>query len=448
MSEKRASTNLMIDGDYRMRIIKFAIPVFIGNLFQQLYNTADSLIVGNYLGPNALAAVSSTGSLIYLLIGFFMGFSMGAGIVIARYIGARNNTRTSHAVHTAIAMGIAFSIIMTIIGVTMSPTFLRWMGTPEEVFVEATTYLRIYFGGVSALIMYNTFVGILQASGDSKHPLYYLVCSSLINVVLDIVFIGFFHMGVDGAALATVISEIISATLALIRLLKTDEIIKVEIKKIRFHFDVLSLIIRYGLPTALQASVIDLGNLLIQSYINSFGNLAMAGVGASSKIEGFSFLPVTAFSMALSTFISQNVGANKMDRVHKGINFGIIVSVICVEIVGVLYFLFADSFISLFNSNPTVIMYGAMRSKICSLFYFLMAFSHVASSIMRGIGKPTVPMFVMLFCWCAVRISVLLTIGKVYHNILLAFWIYPFTWFLSALAYTIYMRRLKKEGII
>ena len=214
MSDK-TNTNLMTEGDYRVKIIKFALPVFIGHLFQQLYNTADSFIVGNYLGPNALAAVSSVGPLVFLLVGFFMGFSMGASIIIARYIGAKNDKMTSRTVHTAIAMGLAFSVVLTVIGVTMSPTFLKWLGTPSEVMVEANTYLRIFFMGISSLIMYNTFVSILQASGDSKHPLYYLVCSSLINVVLDIVFIGYFDMGVDGAATATVISQSISALLAL-----------------------------------------------------------------------------------------------------------------------------------------------------------------------------------------------------------------------------------------
>ena len=447
MSDKN-NTNLMTEGDYRVKIIKFALPVFIGHLFQQLYNTADSFIVGNYIGPNALAAVSSVGPLVFLLVGFFMGFSMGASIIIARYIGAKNNKMTSRAVHTAIMMGIVFSALLTIIGVTMSPTLLKWLGTPEEVMVEANTYLRIFFMGISSLIMYNTFVSILQASGDSKHPLYYLVCSSLINVVLDILFIGYFNMGVDGAATATVISQSISALLALYKLLTTDEAIKVKLSKIRFHHDVLASIIRFGLPTALQASVIDLANLLLQSYIHSFGNLAMAGVGVSNKIEGFSFLPVTAFSMAMSTFISQNIGANKMDRVRKGINFGILASIISIEAIGLVYWLLAPQIISLFNSDPTVITYGATRARICSPFYFLMGFSHVASAIMRGVGKPNVPMVVMLFCWCAVRVISLFTIGRIYHFIELAFWLYPVTWFLSSLIYTIYMNHLKKEGVI
>lgn len=442
MSDSNTSRNLMIEGDYRLQIIKFAIPLFIGHLFQQLYNTADSLIVGNYLGPNALAAVSSTGSLIYLLIGFFMGFSIGAGIVIARYVGAKDKIQTSNSVHTTIAMGLSFSILMTIIGVTLSPYILIWLNTPTEVLGEATTYLRIYFSGSMTLIMYNTFVGILQASGDSKHPLYYLVISSIINIILDVLFIGIFHMGVEGAAIATVISQFVSASLALFRLLKTTEDIHVSLSKIRFHKKVFKMIIRYGLPTALQACVIDFANLLIQSYINTFGNLAMAGVGASNKVEGFSFLPVTAFSMAISTFISQNVGANKMDRVNSGIKFGILASIICIEAIGLIYYLLAPGIISLFNSDSVVINYGSTRARICSPFYFLMGFSHISSAIMRGIGKPNLPMFVMLFCWCAVRVFVLLTIGQVYHIIQLAFWIYPITWFLSAFVYAIYMKHL------
>ncbi|MBR2066754.1 MAG: MATE family efflux transporter [Solobacterium sp.] len=447
MTTKISQKNLMKVGDYRIKIITFALPIFIGHLFQQFSNTADSIIVGNLIGPNALAAVSSTGSLVYLLVGFFMGFSSGAGILVSRYIGARNEKRITEAVHTSIAVAIFFSVVMTIIGVGLSPTFLTWLGTPQEVFHDASLYLRIYFAGISALIFYNTFVSILQASGDSKHPLYYLVISSITNILLDILFISYFHMGVEGAALATVLSEILSALLALWRLTHTTEAIRIEFKKIHIHKMHLDTIIRYGLPTALQASVIDLGNLLVQSHINSFGNLAMAGVGAYQKIEGFSFLPVTSFSIALSTYVSQNIGAKRMDRVRKGISFGITSALIAVEIIGLTYFFFAPNLIQAFNSDPSVISFGVSRARICSLFYFLLAYSHVSSAVMRGLGKPSVPMFVMLFCWCFIRVSVLLTLGKIYHFIELAFWLYPITWALSSITYFIYMKKLKKNDV-
>ena len=439
--------NLMTEGSIAKKIILFAIPIFIGQLFQQLYNTVDSLIVGNLIGSSALAAVSATGTLIFLVVGFFFGFSMGAGIVIAREIGAQDRKQVSKAVHTAVAMGLFFSVVITVLGVTFSPFMLRLMGTPKEVLPEAVLYLRIYFSGCAGLIMYNTFVGILQASGDSQHPLMYLMISSVINVILDIVFIAVFHMGVDGAALATVISQCISMLLSLLKLLKTDGMIKIEIKKIRFHSSTLREIIHFGFPTAVQGSIIDLANILIQSYVNSFGKDAMAGVGAYSKLEGFAFLPVIAFSMAMSTYISQNLGAKRKDRVKKGIRFGLVSTMISIEIIGGLVFLLAPLLIKAFNADPEVIAFGVTRARITSLFFFLLGFSNVTSAIMRGLGKPTAPMLTMLICWCAVRVVVFMTVGKVYHEFLLTCWIYPITWAMSSAVYLVLFRRYKKQGL-
>ena len=305
---------LMTEGPIHQRVLRYAIPVFIGYLFQQLYNTADALIVGNLVGRNALAAVTSTGSIVYLAVGTFTGFSMGAGIVIARYIGAEDSEKTSQTVHTAVAMGLFFSVLFTALGVLFSPVILRAMGTPEDVFTDAALYLKIYFAGCTGLVMYNIFVGILQASGDSTHPLYYLITSSVINVVLDITLIGVFHMGVDGAAIATIVSQGIAALLVMIRLLRQSGDIRISFSKIGFHWRRLREIVLFGLPTAVQNTVIDFSNVLIQSYINSFSAAAMAGIGAYSKVEGFAFLPVTAFSMAMATFISQNIGAGRGGR--------------------------------------------------------------------------------------------------------------------------------------
>ena len=435
----------MTEGDYKKEIIYFAIPLFIGNLFQQMYNTADSLIVGNFLGPQALAAVSSVSSLVFLFTGFFMGFSTGAGVIISRAIGARDDERTRKAIHTTIALGILLSIIMTIVGVSMAPTILTWMGTPPDVFDLSCLYLRIYFGGFSGLIMYNMSTGILQAAGDSKHPLYYLIISSLINIVLDIAFIAVFHMGVDGAAIATVISEVFTAVLVIARLLRTPDPVRLHITKIRFDSETLKRITEYGLPTALQGSVIDISNILIQSYINSFGSLAMAGIGACTKAEGFIFLPVTAFSMAMTTYLSQNMGAGKYDRVKGGTRFGFLVSLTMIESMGALFFIFAAPIVALFNRDPQVIAYGAARARITGLFFMFVGYSHIASAVMRGLGRPMVPMVVMLTCWCAVRVTVLFTIGMVWHNIYLCYWIYPFTWLLSSAVFFLYLRSTEKK---
>ena len=351
----QATKYLMTEGSVKKKIILFAIPVFVGQLFQQLYNTADSLIVGRLIGNTALAAVTSVGSLVFLIVGFFMGFSMGSGVVIARDIGAGDEEAVSRGVHTTVAMGIVISIVMTVLGVFMTPVILGWMGTPEDVFPQAQLYLQIFFLGSTGLVFYNLFVGILRANGDSRHPLYYLIISSLLNIVLDVVFIHFFKMDVDGAALATVISQILSAVLVLIRLLRTKEWIRIIPKKIRFHKDKLLQIIHIGLPSALQASVIDLANMMIQSYINSFGSMAMAGIGASSKLEGFIFLPVNAFSMAMSTFVAQNLGAGKKDRMREGIRFGLLSAVVVVFAMGALNFIFSPQLVGLFNQEPEVI---------------------------------------------------------------------------------------------
>ena len=437
----------LTEGSIRRGIIGFAIPIFIGYLFQQLYNTADSLIVGNYLGENALAAVSSNAAFIYLFVGFFMGFATGAGVVIARHIGADDPHQTSLAVHTTVAMGLAFSVLVSVLGVAITPTMLRWMGTPPEVFTESAKYLCIYFAGSTGLVMYNMLVGILQASGDSRHPLIYLIASALVNVVLDVLFVAAFHMGVEGAAYATVISQFLSMFLAAARLMRLEGSIRVVPRRVRFDPDNLRYIVRNGLPTALQACVIDLSNLLIQSYINSFGNLAMAGIGASTKVEGFAFLPVTAFSMAVTTFVSQNMGARKYDRVRGGIRFGLLCTLVTIELLGVATFLFAPQIVGLFNRNPEVIRFGRGRTQVCALFYCLVGFSHVASAVMRGLGKPMTPMVIMLTCWCAVRILVLFTLGQAVHDIRLAFWIYPFTWALSSAVYAVLLKRIRVDRL-
>jgi len=440
-----AQPALMTEGDLRRRIITFAVPIFIGSLFQQLYNTADSLIVGNLVGSAALAAVSSTGSIVYLAVGFFMGFSMGAGIVIARHIGAGNHELTQRSVHTAVAAGLALSVIMTLASVLAADPILRATGTPDSVFRDASVYLHIYFLGISALVMYNTFVGILQAAGDSRHPLCYLIISSCVNIVLDLLMVGTLRMGVAGAAIATVISELLSAFLSLRRLMKIQGDIHVDLHQIRFDAEELRQIVRYGLPTAMQSCVIDLSNVLIQSYINSFGQAAMAGIGAYTKVEGFAFLPVTAFSMSMSTFVSQNRGAGRIPRMKEGIRFGLRSAVISIEIIGAVFFLFAPQLIRAFSSDPEVIAYGVGRARVVSLFFCLLGFSHVTSAVMRGVGKPVVPMAVMLTCWCAVRVAVLMTIGRMMHVIALTYWIYPFTWSLSSLVYLVYLRKIMRR---
>ena len=328
----------MTEGEIWKRITYFALPLMLGNLFQQMYNTADSLIVGNFLGSNALAAVSSSSSLIFMLIGLFSGLASGAGVIISRYFGAKNTELLQKAVHTAAAFGLIAGVLLTAAGVALTPQILIWMSTPPAVMTESISYLQVYFAGSIGFVMYNVFVGILQAVGDSRHPLYYLIASSLINIVLDIVFIRYFNSGVAGAALATIISQFISALLCFIQITRTTDIYRLQVKDVRIDRAILLQIFHLGLPAGIQNSIVAFANVVVQSNINTFGEMAMAGFGAYSKIEGFGFLPITSFTMALTTFVSQNLGARQYDRVKKGTRFGILTIVLLAELIGLLVF--------------------------------------------------------------------------------------------------------------
>ena len=436
------TTEPMTQGPIWKRITYFALPIFLGNLFQQMYNTADSLIVGNFLGKNALAAVSSTGSLIFMLIGFLSGIAIGAGVVISRYFGGNKLEEMSQAVHTTVAFGLVAGVVMTAVGVGLSPQILRWMDTPENVMYNSQLYLSIYFMGSLGSVMYNACVGIMQAVGDSRHPLYYLIVSSVVNVVLDLFFIAVLGMGVDGAAWATIIAQYVSAIMCLWRLLRVKDNYRVELRKIRFHWDMLKRVVRFGLPSGVQNSIIAIANVVVQSNINHFGDAAMAGVGAYSKIEGFGFLPITSFTMAMTTFVGQNLGAGQIERTKRGARFGTITSVILAELIGVAVFIFAPQLIAAFDTSPDVIAYGVDKARTSVLFYCLLAFSHAIASILRGAGKAVVPMLVMMTCWCIIRVSFLAIAVPLTGSIQMVYWVYPLTWFLSSVTFLWYYRRM------
>ena len=431
-------TKDMTTGGIYSQIITFALPIMLSQVFQQLYNTADSLIVGHYLGTDALAAVSSSGTLIFLLVSFFNGTAMGAGVVISRYFGANNKENVSKAIHTNILFGLVSGAILTIIGVLFTPTFLGWMKTDPDVRPEAIEYFRYYFYGALALVMYNICRGIMNAVGDSKRPLYYLIFSSVLNIILDILFVGFIGWGVWSAALATVISQMASVVLCFIYLCKKGNIFSVELKKLRFHGDMLVEIIKYGLPSGVQNSVIAFANVIVQTQINGFGKYATAAYGTHAKIEGFAFLPMMSFNMATTTFISQNLGAKQYDRAKKGARFGILSAVILAELVGILIYIFAPYLIGMFDSNATVIALGVQQARTASLFYFLLAFSHAVAAVCRGAGKVFVPMFVMLSIWCALRIAYIALVTHFWSDIGLIYWAYPLTWAISSVIYLIY----------
>ncbi len=431
----------MTSGTIWKRIVCFAFPILLGNLFQQLYNTVDSLIVGNYLGSNALAAVSSSGSLIFLLVGFLSGIATGAGVIIAKFFGAEDFNNLKNAVHTTVAMGVLAGILLTTAGVAFSPQILKWMGTPKAVMPQSVLYLEIYFGGSTGLVLYNTFVGILQAVGDSKHPLYYLIVSSVVNCLLDILFIGVLHTGVEGAAIATVISQFISAGLCLVLLLRTKEVYRLNIKEIKLHKSICRQILKIGFPSGMQNSIISFANLIVQANINSFGAMAMAGVGAYDKIEEFGFLPITSFTLALTTFVGQNLGAKEYERTKKGAHFGIIMTVLLAEVIGIIIFIFAPFFISAFDSTPEVVHFGVVKARTSTLFYCLLAFSHAIAAVLRGAGKAVVPMFVMLAFWCIIRVTFLAIAVPLTGSIFMVYIVYPMTWAMSSVTFLIYYKK-------
>lgn len=428
----------MTTGSIWKRMVSFAVPVFLGNLCQQLYNAVDSVIVGKFVGKQALAAVASSGNLIFMMTGFFMGLFIGAGIVIAQYFGARNYEKVRSAVHTDIAFALCCGVLLTLLGVFFTPTILTWMRTPADVLSTSILYFRLYFLGSLATILYNAGMGILQAVGDSRSPLYYLVISSVVNVALDLLFVGAMDMGVAGAAVATVISQVVSAVLCIIKLTRSDGPYRLEIKRIGFDLPLLKKITSQGVPSGVQNSIIAIANVVVQSNINTFGSDAMAGCGSYSKVEGFVFLPITAFAMALTTFIGQNLGAGQFDRAKQGARIGILCSMAMAELIGVALFFLAPYAMRLFNDDPAVVAIGVRQSHFEALFFCFLAFAHGVSAVLRGAGRAQVPMYTMLGCWCILRVSYITLALKVWPDIATIFWAYPITWSVSCVVFLIY----------
>ncbi len=431
----------MTEGSIPGQILRFAAPLFLGNLFQQLYNTADALIVGNMLGNDALAAVSATGTLVFLVISLFVGIAAGSSVLISRYFGAQDFDKLEKAIHTNVAFSLAAGVLMTVFGVLFTPWMLEAMGTPEDVMDLSATYIRTFFAGSLGLVLYNGLRGVMQAVGDGKNPLKYLIFCSVLNVVLDITFIGLFHTGVGGAALATIISQFLSGLLCLRKLLMTDAEYRVELKKIRFHWPTLKLIVRYGLPSGIQNSVIAIANVVVQANINEFGTMAVAGCGAYAKVEGFAFLPITSFTISLTTFVGQNLGAKEYDRAKKGARFGLWCAIFSAELIGVLLYATAPAVIGAFTREPEAIAFGVDKGRICSVFFCLLAASHGLAAVLRGAGKAVIPMISMLAFWCVIRVTFLHFMVPIYHTIATVNWVYPLTWALSTVFLGLYYWR-------
>lgn len=434
---------LMTSGTIWKELLFFSIPLILGNLFQQLYNIVDSVIVGNVVGSNALAAVGSSGAIIQLLLGFLIGASVGAGVVTSQAYGSRDGERVHKAVHTTIAIAIAAGLLISVLGVVIAPWILRVMGTPEEVFDDALVYLRTFFAGLVFSAVYNLCAGILNAVGNSKRALKYLIIAAISNIFLDILFVAVFHMGVMGAALATVISQSISCVFILYFLTHSQETYRVRLKDIKFYDHLLAKIIKLGLPTGIQNIVISLSNVIVQSSINSFGSVVMASYAAFNKIDGFILLPILSIGMAATTFLGQNYGAKELGRVHKGMKTAIAMGVIYAVVAGAVMLIAGPYIIRIFTGEQEVIKTGIYMMKYMYPFYWVLAVFNIGVGGIRGVGKTMEAMIMSLLSLCGARIiwvSVTMTIA---HKLNLLIIGYPVTWAIGALIMLVYLKKFK-----
>lgn len=432
---------LMTSGVIWKELLLFAVPLVLGNLFQQLYSVVDSVVVGNVVGSHALAAVGASGSIIQLLIGFIIGASAGAGVVTSQYYGAQNEEGVHKAVHTTLAISVCAGILISVVGVLLTPWILRMMDTPEEVFDQASDYLRVFFAGHFFAVIYNMMAGILNAVGNSRRSLIYLIIAAVSNIVLDILFVAVLKTGVIGAALATDISQGISCFFILLFLCRSKDTYRVSLRAIRFYDNLLPKIIRIGLPTGVQNIVVSLSNVVIQSGVNSFGATVMAAYAAYNRIDGFILLPILSISMAATTFAGQNFGAQKLDRVRKGMKVSVGMGTIYAVIAGAAMLLLAPYIIRIFTSEREVIVTGIYMMKYMYPFYWILAIFHISVGSIRGVGRTFEAMVMSLISLCAVRILWVWGIFKIAHQLNLLLIGYPVTWLIGALMMAVYVKK-------
>ena len=440
LAKNNKNTLLMTQGNVWKLLVTFSIPLIIGNLLQQMYNTADSSIVGNFVGSNGLAAVGSGTALINLIIAFAQGAAVGAGVVVSQYIGADKKDKIKISVHTSICISIILGLILSLLGIFASPSLLIMMKTPKVVLKSSILYLQIYCGGLIFNVIYNMATGILNAAGNSKKPLVYLAIASFTNIILDLLFIKIFKLGVMGAAIATDISQAISCILAIGYLLKVKSDYKLYIKDLKINKETAVKIIKIGLPTAIQNMVISFSNVLVQSSVNAYGATAMAGYAAYLKIDGFNILPVLSISMAVTTFTGQNVGANRLDRVKKGMYSSLIMVFVYTAFIGAVLLIFSHQVLGLFTHSAHVITYGQLVMKYFCPYYFLLGILNVLAGTVRGAGKGIPPMIILLFSMCIFRILWIKIALPFYSSIDGVFILYPISWLVGAILMIFYTK--------
>ena len=431
----------MTSGNVYGLLIRFAVPLLLGNLFQQLYNTVDTWVVGNYVGKEAFSAVGTVSPIINMLIGTFLGLSIGAGVVISQYYGAKQEQKVSETVHTALVMTAILGVLFTFIGVLMTPPMLRLMKTPAEVFPEARQYLTIYFSGIFGLLLYNMGAGILRAVGDSQRPFYFLVLSTTLNIGLDLLFVIVFHMGVAGVAYATILAQGLSAVLVLLLLMRAKNCVRVSLSSLKLHADPLKKIIRVGIPAALQRAVTSFSNVFVQSYINFFGADVMAGWTAYTKVDAFLFLPMQSVSSGATTFVGQNLGVNDVARAKKGIRVAMIIAMACNLVIMVPVIVFAPALVRFFNGTPEVITYGTLFLRMMSPFYVLCCVNQILAGSLRGAGDSKTPMFIMLGSFVLFRQIYLFVVTHFISNAIVPVAMsYPAGWLVCSVATVIYYK--------
>ena len=431
----------MTRGNVYGLLIEFAVPLLLGNLFQQLYNTVDTWVVGNYVGKEAFSAVGTVNPIINMLIGFFMGLSVGAGVVISQYYGAKQHDKVSDTVHTALVMTAVLGVVFTAIGVSMTPLMLHFMKTPPEVLPEAKRYLTIYFSGIFGLMLYNIGAGILRAVGDSQRPFYFLVLSASLNIVLDLLFVLAFHMGVAGVAYATILSQGISALLVLLVLLRSDNCCRVQVRKLRMHWDVLKKIVKVGIPAAIQMAITAFSNVFVQSYINYFGADCMGGWTAYTKIDAFLFLPMQSVAMGATTFVGQNLGVNDVQRARQGVSAALRISALITVALMAPVVAFAPHLVRFFNDTPKVIEFGTLFLRMMSPFYVLCCVNQILAGSLRGAGDSRTPMIIMLGSFVVFRQIYLFLITHFVSNTIVPVALgYPAGWLVCSTATYLYFR--------
>ncbi len=431
----------MTQGSAFRHLLNFAIPLLLGNLFQQLYTMVDTWVVGNYVSAQAFAAVGTVGPIINTLIGFFSGLASGAGVVIAQAYGAKKSQNVRRAVQMSILITVVLSIVFTVVGILMTPMMLGLMKTTEDTVPEARTYLTIYFAGVTGLLFYNMCSGILRAVGDSRRPFYYLIVSAVINTILDLVFVINFDMGVAGVAYATIIAQAASAMLTVITLLKTDSCVKLTMEGFGIHWDILKSIFVIGLPAALQMAVTAFSNVFVQSYINHFGTDCMGGWTAYNKIDQLIFLPMQSLALAITTYVGQNLGSGRADNAQKGVRTAMTMSMTVTIVISIAVIAFAPYLVVFFNNESGVIEFGTMFLRYLTPFYALCCINQIYTGALRGAGDSRAPMFIMLGSFVLFRQIYLFIMAHVANRILPIALSYPAGWLMCSVLTLVYYRK-------